>query len=49
MLDALLTLASGPLLPMAILSGGIVVVIVEAIRVSPHALWGDLFNEEFDD
>lgn len=49
MLDALIQFASGPELPMAVLFGGIVVVIVEAIRVSPRALWGDLFSDEFDE
>ena len=49
MLDVLIQFASGPMLPMAVLSGAIVVVIVEAIRVSPRALWGDLFSEDFDD
>ncbi len=49
MLDAFLQFVASPLLPVCVLAGGIVVVIVEAIRVSPHALWGDLFSEEFDE
>lgn len=49
MFDPLLQFATGTGLPTAILTCGVIVLVIEAIRSSRRALWGDLFTEDFEE
>jgi hypothetical protein len=49
MLDTLVHFLSGQSFAMLMLGCGTLVVVVEAVRASRRALWGDLFTEDFDE
>jgi len=49
MLDALITFLSGQAFPLMMLVCGTLVVVVEAVRASRRALWGDMFTEDFEE
>jgi hypothetical protein len=49
MLDALVHFFSGQSFAMLMLGCGTLVVVVEAVRASRRALWGDLFTEDFEE
>ena len=49
MIETLLSAAQHPHTPWIVLSLAGFAVAVEAFRVSPRALWGDLFTEEMDE
>ncbi|MFN3912104.1 hypothetical protein [Hyphomonas sp.] len=49
MIDTLVHFLSGQSFAMLMLGCGTLVVVVEAVRASRRALWGDLFTEDFDE
>ena len=49
MLDTLLAAAQAPHTPWIVLGLAGLAVAVEAFRVSPRALWADIFTEEMDE
>jgi len=49
MIDFLMSAAHNPMTPMLVLAGAMTVILVEAWRVSHHALMGDLFAEGNDE
>jgi hypothetical protein len=49
MTDALIQFFSGQSFAVMMLACGTLVVVVEAVRASRRALWGDLFTEDFDE
>lgn len=48
MFDALLELAREPTFLWSVLAVAAAATVVEAVRASRKALWGDLFSEDFD-
>lgn len=49
MIDAFYNFFSGQGFAVMMLACGTVVVVVEAVRASRRALWGDLFTEDFEE
>jgi hypothetical protein len=49
MTDAFVQFLSGQGFAIMMLACGTLVVVVEAVRASRRALWGDLFTEDFDE
>lgn len=49
MIDTLFNFLSGQGFAVMMLACGTLVVVVEAVRASRRALWGDLFTEDFDE
>ncbi len=49
MTDAVITFLSSQAFPVMMLVCGTLVVVVEAVRASRRALWGDLFTEDFEE
>jgi regulator of RNase E activity RraA len=49
MSDTLYHFLSGQAFAMMMLGCGTLVVVVEAVRASRRALWGDMFTEDFDE
>ncbi|MEQ9506814.1 MAG: hypothetical protein RLO80_11135 [Hyphomonas sp.] len=49
MTEALYNFLSGQSFAVMMLACGTLVVVVEAVRASRRALWGDLFTEDFDE
>ena len=49
MTEAFLHFFSGKTFAMLMLACGTLVVVVEAVRASRRALWGDMFTEDFEE
>ncbi|MGH1422254.1 MAG: hypothetical protein ACRBEQ_10580 [Hyphomonas sp.] len=49
MMDAVTTLISPTSMAVTTLLMGCIIVVVEAVRGSKEAFWGDMFSEELDD
>jgi hypothetical protein len=49
MIDTFFDFFTGQAFAMLMLGCGTFVVVVEAVRASRRALWGDLFTEDFDE
>jgi len=49
MFDPLMQFATGSGLPTVILTCGVLVLVIEAVRASRRALWGDMFTEDFEE
>lgn len=49
MIDFLHQFATGTGFPLAVLTGGAIIVVIEAAKASRRALWGDFFTEDFDE
>lgn len=49
MMDAVTTLISPTSMAVTTLLMGCIIVVVEAVRGSREAFWGDMFSEELDD
>jgi hypothetical protein len=49
MIDTFFDFFTGQAFAMLMLACGTLVVVVEAVRASRRALWGDLFTEDFEE
>ena len=49
MIDVMMKVAQNPVTPWLVLCGAGMIVVIEAVRVSRTALWGDMFTEDMDD
>lgn len=49
MIDAMVAWASEPSTAMAVLSVGVAALVIQAVRHSREALWGDFFLEDLDE
>jgi hypothetical protein len=49
MIDSMTQFISGQTLPFCVLLGGCIIVVVEAVRASRIALWGDMFAEDLEE
>jgi hypothetical protein len=49
MIDALTNFLTGQGFAVMMLACGTIVVVVEAVRASRRALWGDMFTEDFEE
>lgn len=49
MTDAIFQFFAGQGFAMTMLACGTLVVVVEAVRASRRALWGDMFTEDFEE